>query len=119
MNTPPGPLGGITPPVSPTAAEVVDQLRQQNAQMSALGRMLDEMRVRMETGETDRDRLQAQAEAQRQQGLGRIQELRHQVAEATAKATKAEGELEYLVNAIAGLTSRITMGWRSQQESAS
>jgi uncharacterized protein involved in exopolysaccharide biosynthesis len=87
MDPPTGTLGGITPPVSPTAAAVVDQLRQQNVQMNTMGRMLEEMRVRLEAGDTER----ADMQGQRQQDLGRIQELRDQAAAAVAAATGAHG----------------------------
>ena len=83
MDSPTGPPGGIAPPVDDTAAAVVDQIRQQNVQMNTMGRMLEEMRVRLEAGDTER----ADMQGQRQQDLGRIQELRDQAAAAVAAAT--------------------------------
>jgi chromosome segregation ATPase len=97
MDSPTGPRGGIAPPVDDTAAAVVDQLRQQNAQMSAMGHLLEEMRARVELGDIDRSRLQAMT----------VQDLRRQMTEAAARAARAEEQLEYLVDAIAKLTSRV------------
>ena len=56
--------------------------------------MLEEMRGRLEAGNVDRARLQAQAvqgEQLRQQDVGRIQELRDQAAVANAAAAAAAG----------------------------
>ena len=83
--------GDLTPP-SPTAAQVMQQLTLQNASMTQMQRMLEEMRTRLEAGDVDRARLQAQAvqaEHLRQQDLGRIQELRDQAATANATAAAA------------------------------
>ena len=79
-------FGGITPPTtgsptSATAAAVVEQLRQQNVQMGTKGRMLEEMRLRVEAGDTDRARLHTQAlqaEAVRLRDLGCFRELQEQ-----------------------------------------
>ena len=85
MDSPTGPPGGIAPPVDDTAAAVVDQLRQQNVQMNTMGRMLEEMRVRLEAGDTER----ANMKVQRQQDLGRIQELRDQAAAAVTAVARS------------------------------
>ena len=78
-----------TTPHTPTMAEVVAQLAAQNDAMVQMRRMVEELRGRLEVGDADRVRLQQQAvqgEQLRQQDVGRMQELRNQVAAATAPA---------------------------------
>ena len=87
------PTSAAAATAGPSAAQVVARLQVQSDALQQMQRLMEEMRLRVETGDTERGRLQTQmqqAEFQRQQDLGRMQELREQAIAANA-ATTAHG----------------------------